>query len=44
MSGGREVQSLGAMTKKAFLPRAVRTYGMDRSHRTDESDDLVDGE
>ena len=41
MSGWREVQSLGAMTEKAFLPRAVRTYGMDR---TDESDDLVDGE
>ena len=34
MSGGREFQSLGAMTEKALLPRDVRTYGMDR---TDES-------
>ena len=42
VSGGREFQSLGAMTeKKALLPRDVRTYGMDR---TDESDDLVDRE
>ena len=41
VSGGREFQSLGAMTEKAFLPRDVRTYGMDR---TDESDDLVDRE
>ena len=39
VSGGREFQSLGAMTEKALLPRDVRTYGMDR---TDESDDLVD--
>ena len=39
--GGREFQSLGAMTEKALLPRDVRTYGMDR---TDESDDLVDRE
>ena len=38
VSGGREFQSLGAMTENAFLPRDVRTYGMDR---TDESDDLV---
>ena len=42
--GGREFQSLGAMTEKDLLPRDVRTYGMDRSHRTDESDDLVDRE
>ena len=41
VSGGREFQSLGAMTEKALLPRDVRTYGMDR---TDESDDLVDRE
>ena len=41
VSGGREFQSLGAMTEKAHLPRDVRTYGMDR---TDESDDLVDRE
>ena len=41
VSGGREFQSLGAMTEKARLPRDVRTYGMDR---TDESDDLVDRE
>ena len=41
MSGGREFQSLGAMTEKALLPRDVWTYGMDR---TDESDDLVDRE
>ena len=41
VSGGREFQSLGAMTEKAFLPRDVQTYGMDR---TDESDDLVDTE
>ena len=39
VSGGREFQSLGAMTEKALFPRDVRTYGMDR---TDESDDLVD--
>ena len=39
VSGGREFQSLGAMTEKALLPRDVQTYGMDR---TDESDDLVD--
>ena len=39
VSGGREFQSLGAMTEKALLPRDVRTYGMDR---TDESDNLVD--
>ena len=39
VSGGREFQSLGAMTEKALLPRDVRTYGIDR---TDESDDLVD--
>ena len=38
VSGGREFQSLGAMTENAFLTRDVRTYGMDR---TDESDDLV---
>ena len=37
VSGGREFQSLGAMTEKALLPRDVRTYGMDR---TDESDVL----
>ena len=41
MSGGRDFQSLGAMTEKAFLPRDVWTHGMDR---TDESDDLVDRE
>ena len=41
VSGGREFQSLGAMTEKALLPRDVWTYGMDR---TDESDDLVDRE
>ena len=41
VSGGREFQSLGAMTEKALLPRDVRTFGMDR---TDESDDLVDRE
>ena len=45
MFGGREFQSLKAMTEKALLPRDVRTYvmlyGMDR---TDESDDLVDRE
>ena len=41
VSGGREFQSLGAMTEKALLPRDVRTYGMDR---TDESDDFVDRE
>ena len=41
VSGGREFQSLGAMTEKALLPRDVRTYGMDR---TDESDDLADRE
>ena len=35
VSGGREFQSLGAMTEKVLLPRDVRTYGMDR---TDESD------
>ena len=33
--------SRAAMTKKAILPRDVRTYGIDR---TDESDDLVDRE
>ena len=37
VSGGREFQSLGAMTEKALLPRD----GMDR---TNESDDLVDRE
>ena len=31
VSGGREFQSLGAMTEKALLPRDVRTYGMDRT-------------
>ena len=41
VSGGREFQSLGAMTETALLPRDVRTYGMDR---TDESDNLVDRE
>ena len=41
VSGGREFQSLGAMTEKALLPRDVRTYGM---NRTGESDDLVDRE
>ena len=41
VSGGREFQSLGAMTENALLPRDVRTYGMER---TDESDDLVDWE
>ena len=41
VSGGREFQSLGAMTENALLPRDVPTYGMDR---TDESDDLVDRE
>ena len=41
VSGGREFQSLGAMTERALLPRDVRTYGIDR---TDESDDLVDRE
>ena len=41
VSGGREFQSLGAMTEQALLLRDVRTYGMDR---TDESDDLVDRE
>ena len=41
VSGGWEFQSLGAMTEKALLPRDVRTYGMDR---TDKSDDLVDRE
>ena len=41
VSGGREFQSLRAMTEKALLPRDVRTYGMDR---IDESDDLVDRE
>ena len=41
VSGGREFQSLVAMTEKPLLPRDVRTYGMDR---TDESDDLVDRE
>jgi hypothetical protein len=39
VSGGREFQSLGAMTEKVLLSRDVRTYGMDR---TDESDDLID--
>ena len=29
VSGGREFQSLGAMTEKALLPRDVWTYGMD---------------
>ena len=33
------MQSLGAMTEKALLPRDVRTYGMDK---IDESDDLID--
>ena len=33
VSGGREFQSLGAMTEKALLPRDVRTYGMDRTDR-----------
>ena len=41
VSGGREFQSLEAMTEKALLPRDVRIYRMDR---TDESDDLVDRE
>ena len=41
VSGGREFQSLGAVTEEALLPRDVRTYGMDR---TDDSDDLVDRE
>ena len=41
MSDGREFHSLGAMTEKALLPRDVRTYGMDR---TDKSDDRVDRE
>ena len=41
VSGGREFQSLGAMTEKALLPRDVRTYGI---YRTDESDDHVDRE
>ena len=41
VSGGREFQSLGAMTENALLPRDVWTYGMDR---TDESDDFVDRE
>ena len=41
VSGGREFQSLGALTQKALLPRDVRTYGMDR---IDESDDLVERE
>ena len=36
MSDGKEFHSLGAMTEKALLPRDVRTYGMDR---TDKSDD-----
>ena len=31
VSGGREIQSLGAMTEKALLPRDVRTYGMDKT-------------
>ena len=31
VSGGREIQSLGAMTEKALLPRDARTYGMDRT-------------
>ena len=39
VSGGREFQSLGAMTDGTR--RDVRTYGMDR---TDESDYLVDRE
>ena len=43
VSGGREFQSLGAMTEKALLPRDVRTYGYGMD-RTDESDDLVDRE
>ena len=37
VSGGKEFQSRGAMTK----PRDVRTHGVER---TDESDDLVDRE
>ena len=41
VSGGREFQSLGAMTEKALLPRDVRTY-MGWTELTDESDDLVD--
>ena len=41
VSGGREFQSLGAMTEKALSSRDVRRCGMDR---TDESDDLVDRE
>ena len=41
VSGGREFQSLGALTRNVLLPRDVRTYGMDR---TDESDSLVDRE
>ena len=39
--GGREFQSLGAMTERDHLPRDVRTYGM---NRTDESDDLIERE
>ena len=38
VSGGREFQSLGAMTEKTRLQGDVRTYGMDR---TDESEDFV---
>ena len=44
VSGGREFQSHRAMTEKALVLGDVRTYGIDRSHRTDESDDLVDRE
>ena len=38
LQSGREFQCLGAMTEKALLPRDARTYGMDR---TDKSDDLL---
>ena len=41
VSGRREFESRETMTEKALLPRDVRTNGID-SHRTDESDDLVD--
>ena len=41
MSGGRKFQSWSNDRKGPFLPRDVRTYGMDR---TDESGDLVDEE
>ena len=41
VSGGREFQSLGAMTEKALLTQRCSDIWMDR---TDESDDLVDRE